>query len=166
MIRITKTKVAGALAAGVLTLGGAGAYAANNTITVGNPQPITIGSGSDQLKLISVDGKSLNLPSSFTNHGDCVSFFATNRDFALAPASSGTASGGSVKISKNFHGKLVSAAAEWCRTSAAGVTKSSADADSEAASSEAAEASETGDHSSQKAGKSGGTEQHGRGPRH
>ncbi len=164
MIRITKTKVAGALAAGVLTLGGVGAYAANNTITVSNPQPITIGSGSDQLKLISVDGKSLSLPSSFSNHGDCVSFFATNRDFALAPATSGTSSG-SVKISKDFHGKLVSKAAAWCRTSAAGVTKSSSDSDSEAASSEAAETGEAGDDSSQKSLKSGGAGQHGHGPR-
>ena len=52
-----------------------------------------------------------SLPTTFANHGACISFFAKNRDFALAPQ--GTL-GTSVKLSKNFHGKLVSGLQSWC----------------------------------------------------
>ena len=64
MVRITaKLKIAAGLAAGALTLGGAGAYAAanaNNTITVENPAPIALPNGGPTL--ISVDNKTLTLP--------------------------------------------------------------------------------------------------------
>src|SRR2546426_469070 len=105
-----------------LTLGGAGAYAAanaHNTITVENPAPISLPNGGPTL--ISVDNKTLTLPSSFANQGECISFFAKNRDFALAPQ--GTLPS-SVKLSKNFHGKLVSGLHDWCKAQAAAATKS------------------------------------------
>src|SRR6266550_59859 len=122
MIRITaKVKIAAGLAAGALTLGGAGAYAAanaNNTITVESPAPIALPNGGPTL--ISVDNKTLTLPTSFANQGECISFFAKNRDFALAPQ--GTLPS-SVKLSKNYHGKLVSSLHEWCKAQATATTK-------------------------------------------
>jgi hypothetical protein len=117
----TKVKLAASVAAGALALGVAGAYAAtaNDTITVDTPAPIALPNGGPTL--ISVDNKTLTLPSSFANQGECVSFFAKNRDFALAPQGSLT---GSVKLSKNFHGKLVSGLHDWCKAQVAGSTKS------------------------------------------
>jgi hypothetical protein len=119
MIRITsKVKIAAGLAAGALTLGAAGAYAAtaNNTITVNNPTPFTLGSGTDTLSLVSLDGSTLTLPSGgFRNAGQCVSWLAQNKQVALAPE--GTL-GGSLKLAKNYHGKLLSAANTWCKTQA------------------------------------------------
>jgi hypothetical protein len=117
MIRITsKVKIATGIAAGALTLGAAGAYAAtaNNTITV-TPTPITVGSGSHQLNLIGFNGTtSLTLPAGgFKNAGECVSFLAKNKNIALAPQAS---TSGSVKLSKNYHGKLMSGANAWCKT--------------------------------------------------
>ncbi|TME25147.1 MAG: hypothetical protein E6I68_03065 [Chloroflexi bacterium] len=123
MVRITaKLKIAAGLAAGALTLGGAGAYAAanaNNTITVENPAPIALPNGGPTL--ISVDNKTLTLPTSFANQGECISFFAQNRDFALAPE--GTLPS-SVKLSKNYHGKLVSGLHDWCKAQLPAATKS------------------------------------------
>ena len=117
MFRLTsKVKIAAGLAAGALTLGAAGAYAAanaNNTITV-TPTPITVGkTGTTPLSLIGFNGtKSLTLPT-FTNAGECVSFFAQNKNIALAPQGATT---GTVKLSKNYHGKLMSGANAWCKT--------------------------------------------------
>lgn len=116
MFRITsKVKIAAGLAAGALTLGAGGAYAAanaNNTITV-TPSPITVGKVGNQLHLIGFNGTtSLTLPT-FTNAGECVSFLAQNKNIALAPQGSTT---GTVKLSKNYHGKLMSGASEWCKT--------------------------------------------------
>jgi hypothetical protein len=117
----TKAKIAASVAAGALALGAAGAYAAtaNNTITVDNPAAITLPNGGPTL--ISVDDKTLTLPSSFDNQGQCVSFFAKNKDFALAPQGSLT---GSVKLSKNYHGKLVSGLHDWCKAQVTATTKS------------------------------------------
>jgi hypothetical protein len=118
MFRLTsKVKIAAGLASGALTLGAAGAYAAanaNNTITV-TPTPITVGSGSNQLKLIGFNGTtSLTLPAAgFKNAGECVSFLAQNKNVALAPQGTTT---GSVKLAKNYHGKLMSGANAWCKT--------------------------------------------------
>lgn len=118
MIRITsKVKIAAGLAAGALTLGAAGAYAAtaNNTITVENPAPFTLGTGSNQLTLIPLNGADkLTLPADgFKNAGACVSSFAKNKNYALAPE--GTTSGSSIKLSKNYHGKLMSGLNAWCK---------------------------------------------------
>ncbi|MEA2636628.1 MAG: hypothetical protein QOH92_3395 [Chloroflexota bacterium] len=116
MFRLTsKVKIAAGLAAGALTLGGAGAYAAanaNNTITV-TPTPITVGSGTNQLKLIGFNGTTSLTPPTFTNAGQCVSWLAQNKTIALAPQGTST---GSVKLSKNYHGKLMSGANAWCKT--------------------------------------------------
>jgi hypothetical protein len=114
MFRLTsKVKIAAGLAAGALTLGAAGAYAAanaNNTITV-TATPITVGkAGTAQLNLIGFNGTtSLTLPT-FAHAGECVSFLAQNKNIALG------STGGSVKLSKNYHGKLMSGANAWCKT--------------------------------------------------
>ena len=71
--------------------------------------------------MISVDNKTLTLPTSFANQGECISFFAQNRDFALAPE--GTLPS-SVKLSKNYHGKLVSGLHDWCKAQLPAATKS------------------------------------------
>ncbi len=114
----TKAKVAAGVAAGALMLGAAGAYAAsaNNTVTVTTPVTPTALPSNGPI-LISVNGKMLTTPlPSFANHGACVSFFAKNRNFALAPngAVAGTPLTGKVTVSKNFHGKLVSGLQSWC----------------------------------------------------
>jgi hypothetical protein len=119
MFRLTsKVKIAAGLAAGALTLGAAGAYAAataNNTISV-TPTPIAVGTGTNQLKLIGFNGtKTLTLPT-FTNAGECVSFFAQNKNIALAPQAATTSTSGKVQLSKNYHGKLMSGANAWCKT--------------------------------------------------
>jgi hypothetical protein len=127
MFRITsKVKIAAGLAAGALTLGAGGAYAAanaNNTITV-TATPISVGkTGTSPLKLIGFNGTtSLTLPT-FRNAGECVSFLAQNKNIALAPSSSAT---GSVKLSKNYHGKLMSGASEWCKTQLTSAAKTDA----------------------------------------
>src|SRR3989441_5593535 len=121
MFRLTsKVKIAAGLAAGALTLGAAGAYAAanaNNTITV-TATPITVGkAGTAQLNLIGFNGTtSLTLPT-FTNAGECASFLAQNKNIALG------STGGSVKLSKNYHGKLMSGANEWCKSQLTPKTK-------------------------------------------
>jgi hypothetical protein len=116
MFRLTsKVKIAAGLAAGALTLGAAGAYAAanaNNTITV-TPTPITVGSAANPLKLIGFNGTTSLTPPTFTNAGQCVSWLAQNKNIALAPQGTST---GSVKLSKNYHGKLMSGANAWCKT--------------------------------------------------
>jgi hypothetical protein len=143
MIRITsKVKIAAGLAAGALTLGAAGAYAAtaNNTITVNNPTPFTLGSGSDSLNLISLDGSKLTLPGDgFKNAGQCVSWLAQNKQVAIAPQ--GTL-GSSLKLSKNYHGKLMSAANAWCKTQATASTsdKSKTDTSTESDSEDSTDA--------------------------
>jgi len=118
MFRLTsKVKIATGLAAGALTLGAAGAYAAanaNNTITV-SATPITLGSGASKLSIIGFNGTTtLTLPAGgFKSAGECVSFLAKNKDIALAPQGSST---GSVTLSKNYHGKLMGGANAWCKT--------------------------------------------------
>ena len=120
MFRLTsKVKIAAALAAGALTLGAAGAYAAanaNNTINV-TATLIPVGKAGSQLNLIGFNGtKTLALPT-FTNAGECVSFLAQNKNIALGTK------GGAVTLSKNYHGKLMSAANEWCKTQLTPKTK-------------------------------------------
>jgi hypothetical protein len=124
MFRITsKVKIAAGLAAGALTLGGAGAYAAanaNNTIKV-TPTTISIGKqGTPQLNLIGFNGTKTLTPPTFTNAGQCVSWLAQNKNIALAPQGSTT---GSVTLSKNYHGKLMGGANAWCKTQVTSTTK-------------------------------------------
>src|SRR5256886_8625805 len=113
MFRITaKLKIAAGLAAGALTLGGAGAYAAanaNNTITVDNPTSFTLGTGDNQLTLVPLNGAAaLTLPANgFKNTGECVSWLAQNWNYPAAPQGS---PGSSFKLSKNYPCKLTSGA--------------------------------------------------------
>jgi hypothetical protein len=144
MFRLTsKVKIAAGLAAGALTLGAAGAYAAanaNNTISV-TPTPITVGkTGTTQLALIGFNGtKTLTLPT-FTNAGECVSFFAQNKNIALAPQGTTT---GPVKLSKNYHGKLMSGANAWCKTQLTSTAKTDTADTSTADPTNSADAAET-----------------------
>ena len=114
MFRLTsKVKIAAALAAGALTLGAAGAYAAanaNNTVTVDPTKSFSLSNGTTTLNLVPLNNKSALIlpPAGFTNAGQCVSWFATNRDYALTPAA------GSKTVSKNYHGKLVSGVHAFC----------------------------------------------------
>ena len=116
MFRITsKVKIAAGLAAGALTLGAAGAYAANannnGTIPVSNLKAVTLsGAGAGTLTLKSTNGKTttLTIPATFTNLGDCVSLFAQHQDLVLQPTA------GTTRISKNSHGKLVSTIKAFC----------------------------------------------------
>jgi hypothetical protein len=152
----TKVKIAAGVAAGVLTLGAAGAYAANanSTITVTDPKTITLGSGSNQLTLIPLDGNTtLNQPT-FTNAGQCVSWLAQNKNIALAPK--GTLSS-SLKLSKNYHGKLMSQANAWCKTQVTGSTTSnSAETETPDATQSAAPSTDSSDNA-------GATHGHGHG---
>ena len=126
MFRLTsKVKIAAGLAAGALTLGAAGAYAAanaNNTITV-TPAPITVGSGSNQLKLIGINGTT-----------------AQNKNIALAPPGAST---GSVKLSKNYHGKLMSSANAWCKTQVSSAAKTDSTQTETPATTDAADATDS-----------------------
>ena len=145
MFRLTsKVKIAAGLAAGALTLGAAGAYAAanaNNTITV-TPTPITLGSGDHTLNIIGFNGTTtLTLPTGgFKNAGECVSFLAKNKNIALAPQGSTT---GSVTLSKNYHGKLMSGASAWCKTQLTAAPKTNKTDATDATATETPEAPET-----------------------
>lgn len=112
MFGSTKVKIAAGLATGALSLGVAGAYAANNTVSVANAKPVTLtlptGATTPTFNLISLSGQNALTLKSFKNPGECVSTFAQNKDLALAPAA------GATKISKNFHGKLMSTVHTWC----------------------------------------------------
>jgi hypothetical protein len=72
------------------------------------------------LKLIGFNGTTSLTPPTFTNAGECVSWLAQNKNIALAPQGS---TNGSVKLSKNYHGKLMSGANEWCKTQLSATTK-------------------------------------------
>src|SRR5438128_10581500 len=111
MVRSTaKLKIAAGLAAGALTLGAAGAYAAanaNNTITVDNLTSFTLGTGDNQLTLVPLNGAAaLTLPANgFKNAGACVSRLAETLNYDAAPqASVGTW----LSPSKTYHGKPLS----------------------------------------------------------
>src|SRR2546428_3368163 len=115
MFRLTsKVKIAAGIAAGALTLGAAGAYAANatnnGTIPVSNLKPVTLSGPSGTLTLSSTNGKTttLTIPTTFQNLGQCVSLFAKHQDLVLQPAA------GTTRISKNSHGKLVSTIKAFC----------------------------------------------------
>ena len=125
MFRLTtKVKLAAGFAAGALTLGAAGAYAANannnGTIPVSTLKPVTLSGDAGALTLNSTNGKTttLTIPATFENQGQCVSFFAQHQDLVLKPAGTAT------KISKNSHGKLISSTIKaWCETRLAPKTK-------------------------------------------
>src|SRR5438270_2328637 len=91
MFRLTsKVKIAAGIAAGAMTLGAAGAYAAQNLPqTINTPTVSTLGAtGTTQLNLVSLNNapQLTALPTSaLKDPGACVSYFATNRNYALVP---------------------------------------------------------------------------------
>ena len=117
MFRITsKVKIATGIAAGALTLGAAGAYAANannnGTVPVSSLQPVKVTGDPAGLTLNSTNGKTttLTIPATFDNQGQCVSLFAQHQDLVLKPTGTAT------RISKNSHGKLISSTIKaWCQ---------------------------------------------------
>jgi hypothetical protein len=155
MIRITsKVKIAAGVAAGALALGAAGAYAANanNTVTVAGPT-YALPNGPT---LISTDNKTLTVPQSFANKGECISFFAKNRDFAIAPKTGST-------VSKNFHGKLISGLQSWCESQVKATTTKGSTAETETPDVEQSATPETDSADTAQAGASHG---HGHGHSH
>jgi hypothetical protein len=118
MFRLTsKVKIAAGLAAGALSLGAAGAYAANannnGTIPVSSLKPVALSGNAGALTLQSTNGKTttITVPATFDNLGQCVSLFAQHQDLVLQPAA------GTTRISKNSHGKLISTTIKaWCET--------------------------------------------------
>ena len=125
MFRLTtKVKLAAGFAAGALTLGAAGAYAANannnGSIPVSNLKDVSLGANAGTLTLKSTNGNttSLTIPATFDNLGQCVSLFAQHQDLVLQPTA------GTTKISKNSHGKLISSTIKaWCETQLTAKTK-------------------------------------------
>jgi hypothetical protein len=116
-----KVKIAAGIAAGALTLGAAGAYAAtaNNTIKATNPTPVTLGSSTTgTLNVVTFNNGSLGTTPTFTNAGQCVSWLAGNKNVALASSLSS-----SNTLPKNYHGKLMSKANAWCKTQLPATTK-------------------------------------------
>jgi hypothetical protein len=116
-----KVKIAAGVAAGALTLGAAGAYAANanNTIKAANPTPVTLGSTSTgTLNVVTFNGGTLGTVPTFKDAGQCVSWLATNKKVALASSLSS-----SNTLPKNYHGKLMSQANAWCKTQLPATTK-------------------------------------------
>lgn len=112
----TKVKIAAGIAAAGLTLGAAGAYAANvnnnGSLPVSNLKPVTLsGAGAGTLTLESTNGKTttLTIPATFQNLGQCVSLFAKHQDLVPTPAA------GTTRIPKNSHGKLVSTIKAFCQ---------------------------------------------------
>ena len=104
MFRLTsKVKIAAGLAAGALTLGAAGAYAAanaNSTVPVVT-KSTTLTSNGATIMLSTVSASPKAFPSTpFKNEGQCIAWFASNRDYAQQTNTS--------TVSKNFHGKLIS----------------------------------------------------------
>src|SRR5947209_20062036 len=104
MFRITtKVKLAGAIAAGALSLGVVGAAAAGNgsTTTLGST-PTTVTFTAPSGKTLTVDNLTAGAPSTtsltFRNAGQCVSHFAKSKDFALAASVNGAT------LNQNFHG--------------------------------------------------------------
>ncbi|TME58181.1 MAG: hypothetical protein E6I60_00320, partial [Chloroflexi bacterium] len=90
MFRITsKLKIASGIAAGALTLGAAGAYAANannnGTIPVSTLHNVDLGTNAGTLTLKSTSGNttSLTIPATFQNQGRCVALFAQHQDLVL-----------------------------------------------------------------------------------
>jgi hypothetical protein len=147
MFRLTsKVKIAAGLAAGALTLGAAGAYAAanannNGTIPVSSLKTVT-GGTAGTLTVMSTNGKTatLTIPATFSNLGQCVSFFAQHQDLVLQPAA-GTPS--TARISKNSHGKLISGIKTWCETRLTSAAKTDSTEATTPDATDAADAAET-----------------------
>ena len=106
----TKAKIAAGIAAGALTLGAAGAYAAanaNSTLPVVTKSTTLTGANGATITLSTVTASPKAFPTTaFKNKGQCIAWFATNKDYAPQTNAS--------TISKNFHGKLMSSIQSFC----------------------------------------------------
>lgn len=155
----TKAKIAAGIAAGALTLGAAGAYAAanaNNTTTLTTtPAPVTLRSGSTTFPLVSLNGSTVTEPATFNSAGACVSWLAQDKNLALQSSISGN------KLPKSYHGQLMRAANAWCKTQLTTSTKTDA-ADSETPDATQSAAPET-EQSDAAAPQSGASQGHGNG---
>lgn len=162
----TKVKIATGIAAGALTLGAAGAYAAQNLPqTIAAPTISTLGAtGTTQLKLVSLNNapQLTALPASaLKDPGSCVSFFATNRNYALVPQGYTT---GSITISKaNYHGKLMSGLNAWCKAQIKATTPTTTTQTPDASQTPEADSTDSTDSSD---GQSGASHGHGHGNGH
>ncbi|HEY9288420.1 MAG TPA: hypothetical protein VIT43_10400 [Candidatus Dormibacteraeota bacterium] len=122
----TKAKIAAGIAAGALTLGAAGAYAAanaNNTVSLTGAKPVTItvtGSTTPAPALLSLNGKTATITATFNDPGQCVSTFAQDKSLVLNTTAA--------TVSKNYHGKLMSTIHSWCQQFKSTTTGSSAEA--------------------------------------
>ncbi|HYY46685.1 MAG TPA: hypothetical protein VE951_06475 [Candidatus Angelobacter sp.] len=134
MFRLTKIKIASAIAAGAVSLGAAGAYAANNGTTTLTTKPTELTLSAPNGATLKVDGLTATQQSlpAFQNQGQCVSYFAKSKDYALAKS----VSSDGTKLNKNFHGVLMSSLGKWC----ANFAKSAATVQEQGDSSETPEA--------------------------
>lgn len=159
MFRITKVKVAAGIAAGALTLGAAGAYAAanlNNTLPVSNTTTVDF----HGLSLTALPGAPMLPTTPFQNQGDCVSWFAQHKDFALTANGGLTTVNGATRLAKSYHGKLMSKIGDVCKQAALNATKS--DAGNETSASETT----TGDAADTTGASDNGSAGHGQGHGH
>src|SRR2546423_14816431 len=92
MFRLTsKVKIAAGLAAGALTLGAAGAYAANannnGTIPVSNLKPVAVTGDAGGVTPHSTHGKTTThtIPATFDKQGQRFSLFAQHQGMGLVP---------------------------------------------------------------------------------
>lgn len=121
MFRLTKVKVAGAIAAGAVALGAAGAYAANIV-----PGTLSNAGTVNGHTIWALQGNKTTLKTSFSSFGECVSWFASHKGFVLG----GTSTTAPTTVKKNYHGKLMSQISTLCTK-----TKDSSSTDNETQSS-------------------------------
>jgi len=110
MFRLTKIKVAGLIAAGAVVLGAVGAYAANNgsltlTGSLTKVQGVTPSNGQTLWALAGTTDKP---NAAWTSFGECVSWYASHKDFVLGGATAPTT------VKKNYHGKVMSNITALC----------------------------------------------------
>ena len=136
----SKVKIAAGIAAGALTLGAAGAYAATANNTVPVKGSATLAANGQTLTLSTVSSSPKAFPSTpFKNEGQCIAWFASNRDYAPATTAA--------TVGKNYHGKLMGTIKSFCSHDVTATTKNdSADkAASDGSQSEATDASDSTD---------------------
>ncbi len=118
MFRLTKVKVAGLIAAGAVALGAVGAYAANSgsTTVTGKVTPLMLTVGTKTQTVFVLPGTTAPTAETFKTYGDCVSFFATNKNLVLTGTytTGGTAAAPTTTFKKNVHGKTMSQIRSVC----------------------------------------------------
>ena len=122
MFRLTKIKVAGLIAAGAVALGAVGAYAANNgSLTLsGSLSKVQGVTPSNGQTLWALPGTTAKPNATWTSFGECVSWYASHKDFVLGGATAPTT------VKKSYHGKLMSNITALCTK-----TKDTASTDTE-----------------------------------